>query len=399
MNIKHVNLIIRIIILLDTCVIWCILYDVNADTIERGFTMFRAHKVRMYPTAEQSIVLAKTVGTARYAYNWALDKWNELRSQGVCTDAYQLSRQWTIERPQWSREVSAAPAHTAIMNLGSAFKAFFANKSKYPRHHKKGVKDNFYINNQKCRIVAPNVLLIERIGRVRLAENIRYLGNKYVSCIISCKAGKWFASLKFELPDTMYKNDPASIVGVDVGCIKWATTSDGTVLEAPQQLKHARRVLVKKQRLMDRKKIGSKRHKKAALAVSKANLRLQNIKLDTLHKFTTAIAKQYNTVVVESLDLEELKASNHISAKGVQNAMIGELLRQLRYKCNNVVCIDMYYPSSKKCSKCGSIKTDLSVNNRKYVCTYCGLHIDRDINAAINILEAGVDIISGGSHR
>ena len=358
----------------------------------------RAHKIKLYPTPSQAAMLAKTAGTARYAYNWALDVCDQRYQDGLPFDIYAVSRQWTAEKPEWAKEVASSCLYKTILNLGGAYKAFFQGRHKHPRHHKKGVHDSFYVANDKGKVVGRKVR-IPNVGYVRMAEAFRYKGARIMSYVVSHKAGNWYVSIQCEIPSEV-RTQSTTLVGVDVGISNWAVASDGTVCRSPEQLKHWERELKRKQRLLARKSKGSRRRQKAKLAVQKAYQKINNIKLDTIHKFTATIANNHGVVVVEDLSVKEMQSGDIKGVrKGVNDSMMSEILRQLKYKCNRTITVDRYFPSSKTCSNCGNIKYDLTLSNRTYHCHSCGFTGDRDMNAAVNLLQEGLKIISAGSQR
>ena len=359
----------------------------------------RAHKIRLYPTKAQEIQLSKTVGTARYAYNWGIDICEAAYKAGEKhPTGYDLRARWTAERPEWAYEVSASCVYRSFLNLDGAYKAFFKKVRKYPKRHKKGVHDAFYVTNDKATIKGSKVR-VPGIGYVKMAESLRYEDCKINSYVFSRKAGKWYVSVQVEILDDT-RTTSTSVVGVDVGIKHWAVASDGTVCDSPKSLKHYERQLKKKQRLLARKAKGSNRREKAKLQVQKAYQKITNIKLDTIHKFTSTIAKNHGIVVVEDLDVKSMQESdNKYVRKGIQNSAMSEIKRQLLYKCNNHIKVDRYYPSSKTCSNCGNVKENLTLSDRSYQCHSCGFTIDRDLNAAINLQRKGLEIISGRSDR
>lgn len=359
----------------------------------------RAHKIRLYPTKDQTIQLSKTVGVARYAYNWGIDICDAAYKTGEKhPNGYSLSRRWTIERPAWANEVAASCIYKSFLNLDGAYKAFFQKMRKHPTYHKKGVHDSFHVAGDKGATKA-NKVRIPGVGYVRMAESLRYDDCKINSYVVSRKAGKWYVSIQVEILDDV-RTDADSVVGVDVGIKHWAVASDGTVCESPKSLKHYERLLKKKQRLLARKAKGSNRREKAKVAVQKAYQKIHNIKLDTIHKFTATIAKNHGVVVVEDLDIKGMQESdNALIRKGIQDSAMSEILRQLKYKCNQHLVVDRYYPSSKTCSNCGNVKQDLTLSDRSYHCDSCHATIDRDLNAAVNLQRKGLEIIYGRSDR
>ena len=340
-------------------------------------------------------MLAKTAGTARYAYNWGLAKWNELYEKGERCDAYMLSRMWTQERPEWALEVHNAVARKALVNLGGAFTAFFQSRAKHPTFHKKGLRDGFYVSNDKARLYGTKIRL-PNIGRVRMTERLRYEDAKVMSYNVKHQADGWYVVIQVEFAEER-RTESNSFVGVDVGCTTLATASDGTTCDSPAKLKDLERQLRRKQRLLARKQKGSGNRAKARLKVARTRQRINNIKQDAVHKFTAGIAKNHGTVCIEKLDVKGMKeGSNKYVRKGVQLSCMSEILRQLKYKCNSFIEVDRYFPSSKTCSNCGHINAELTLDDRTYHCPSCGHTINRDLNAALNLRKEGLKIYTEG---
>ena len=355
----------------------------------------RAHKIKLKPNKAQAVMLSKTAGTARYAYNWALARWKELYDQGVRTSYVELSREWTKDRPEWASEVTDGAPRRAIMNLDKAYKSFFKGASKHPTFHKKGRKDSFYVDNAHAKLCGKHIKL-PRVGSVRMRELLRYSDCKIMSYTVSHDADGWYVSVQVEM-DEEVRSSSNSFVGVDVGCKVLAIASDGTECRTPGMLKDLERQLKRKQRLLSRKQKGSKNRAKARLKVAKAYKRIRNVKQDAMHKFTATIAKNHGVVVIEDLDVKGMKEGNNkYVRKGVQQSCMSEVHRQLMYKCNSYIKVDRYYPSSKTCSSCGYHKADLLLGDRTFVCPSCGLTIDRDFNAALNLLHEGIRIYTAG---
>ena len=196
--------------------------------------MHRAHLIRMYPTKEQEVMLKKTAGAARYAYNWALDRWKSMYSDWMEShsnqkpSAFGLVKIWTTDRPDWAHETAYCTQQSAIHNLGKAFQSLWRGTGKYPTFHKKGRKDSFTVNNDKARIYGDRISL-PNIGRVKLAEEPRFEG-KVMSYTVSYYAGQWHVSIQYELSDSLPQpTNPTSVVGIDVGLKHVAVASDGTV--------------------------------------------------------------------------------------------------------------------------------------------------------------------------
>lgn len=360
--------------------------------------MNRSHKIRMYPTKAQAIQLSKTVGVARYAYNWGIDLCEKAYKAGEKhPSGYDLRKKWVSTPPEWAKEVAASCIYRAFMQVEGAYTYFFRYGARSPKYHKKGVHDSFYVAGDKGKLIN-NKVRIPGVGYVKLAESLRFDDFQINSYVVSRKAGKWYVSIQCEVADE-FRTESTSVVGVDVGIKNWAIASDGTICETPKQLKHYRRLLAKKQRLLVRKAKGSNRRAKAVQQIQKVYQKITNIKLDTIHKFTATIAKNHGTVVVEGLNVKGICKSGLASIRrGANRTAMAEILRQLKYKCNSHVVVDRFYPSSKTCSNCGNVKTDLTLSDRTYRCHSCGFSIDRDLNAAINLRNKGLDILSTEGH-
>ena len=241
----------------------------------------------------------------------------------------------------------------------------------------------------------PKALKLPRIGRIHCMENVAArVGDGLVKRMtISQRVGRWFASLTVERDDELVTNAPkGGAVGVDLGIKTLATLSDGTVIENPRHLKKSEQKLKRAQRALSRKILGSNRRARSKAKVARLYAHVANQRQDALHKLTTWITKTYSEISIEDLSIAGM-VKNHRLAKSVMDASFGEFRRQLEYKAARTGAklhvIDRWYPSSKTCSGCGRVKAKLSLSERTYRCEHCGLTIDRDLNAAININVAG----------
>ena len=361
--------------------------------------MHRVHKIKLKPNKKQTELLWQTVGAARFAWNWGLEKWEALYKAGDKCSAYTLSAIWTQERPDWAKNTSRKAQVRSFLHLEGAYKAAFKKLRKFPKFKKRGrCRNSFYVTNCEGKLYSNRYLQLPKIGHVKMTEDLRFEDCKIESMSVIEEAGKWYISIQCEVADE-FRTDSDSVVGVDVGIKHWAIASDGTVCETPKQLKHYQRLLVRKQRLLSRKAKGSNRRNKARLQVAKVYQKINNIKLDTIHKFTATIAKNHGVVVVEDLNVAGMKKSGLKQVrKGIQDSAMSEIIRQLKYKCNSHIVVDRFYPSSKTCSNCGNVKQDLTLSDRTYHCHSCGFSIDRDLNAALNLRNKGLDILSTEGH-
>ena len=361
--------------------------------------MLRAHIIRMYPTKEQHRQLCNTLGASRYTYNWALKRWESLYkdfTEGKVEEqpsAYTIDALWTVEKPEWANETSRNAQQQAILNLGKAYKSFFRGLTKKPTLHKKDGKESFYIPNNKARWYG-RCINLPNIGRVKLAELLRFEG-KIQGYTVTHYADQWHLVVTVEVDaDVRPKcNNINSVVGIDVGLAVPATASDGTTCVLPEnKLKRLEKHLKKYQKRLKRSKSSkTNNHKKLLKRKQRIQNRINNIRKDVSHKFTTSITKSHGTVVVEDLDIQEMKDKAEWKSlrRTFNSSMISMILFQLEYKAQKVIKVNKYFPSSKTCSNCGHKKENLELSDRTYTCEACGLSIDRDFNAALNLMKSG----------
>ena len=241
----------------------------------------------------------------------------------------------------------------------------------------------------------PKTLRLPKIGRVHCMENVanRVGDGRVLRMTISQHAGRWYASLTVERDDKPVANPPkGGAVGVDLGVKTLATLSDGTVVENPRYLRKSERKLKRAQRELSRKTKGSNRRAKAKARVARLHARVANQRSDTMHKLTTRLTRKCSGISIEDLHVAGMVKNRHL-AKHIADAAFGEFRRQLEYKAARtgvrLHVVSRWYRSSKTCSGCGSVKAKLSLSERTYRCDSCGLVLDRDLNAAINICVAG----------
>jgi len=342
----------------------------------------------MKPNNQQATYFEKACGCQRFAYNWGLATWTTAYEAGSKPTGVGLKKQFNAikhtEYP-WITEVTKCVIDSAFANLNNAFRNFFrvpSNKT-YPKFHKKGVKDSFTIDNEKLSIAGKRIR-IPRLGWVRLTEELRFEG-KLMSATVKKMAGKWFVVVSMEIEETN-KNQASGIVGVDLGIKTLATLSDGTVFENPKTYYKYDKQIRRAQKSLSRKKEGSKNRVKAKLKLSKLHYKVSCVTNDYIHKMAHDIADTYHTVVLEDLNVKGMLKNRHLS-KAISRSNFSKIRRFLQYKCGDVKFVDRFYPSSKTCSACGRVK-EMPLHLRVYECE-CGLRLDRDLNAARNILRAG----------
>lgn len=382
--------------------------------------MFEAVKVALDPTPIQERLMLSHAGAARFAYNAGLAHVKAALEAGEKPEwsYFSLINWWNANKDTlavdadgvpWWRENSKEAANSGLRWLADGL----SNWAKSRKGKRKGRRVGFPKFKAKDRETPrfayaisglrtgaliegdPKALWLPRIGRVHCFENVtaRVDGAKVLSIAISRRAGRWYAALTVERDDQAVKKIPkGGAVGVDLGIKALATLSDGTVIPNPHTLVTDEQRLKRAQKALSRKAKGSKRRAKARERVARIHNRIVNRRSDTLHKLTTMLAQTYSDISIEDLNVAGMVKNHHL-AKAVSDASFFELRRMLEYKTAKTGAklhvIDRWYPSSKTCSNCGSVKAKLSLNERTYKCEHCGLTIDRDLNAAINIQVAG----------
>ena len=350
----------------------------------------RSHVIQLKPNNKQATYFEKACGCQRFAYNRGLATWKTEYESGNKPTGRGLKKQFNalkhVEYP-WFAEATKCVVDTAFENLNTAFRNFFRTKDgkTYPKFHKKGVKDSFTVDSTKF-VVDGKKIRIPKLGWVRMAEELRFDG-KLMSATVKKRAGKWFVSIAVETAATVSENQASGAVGIDLGVKTLVTLSDGTVFENPKTYYKCDKKLRRAQKSLSCKKKGSKNRAKAKLKLSKTHYRINCVVDDYIHKMTRHVADNYHTVVLEDLNVKGMLRNRHLS-KAVSRGNFHKIKRFLQYKCGDVKFVDRFYASSKTCSACGRVK-EMPLYLRTYECE-CGMKLDRDLNAARNILAQGL---------
>ena len=380
--------------------------------------MLEAVRVALDPTPRQERLLESHAGVARFAYNVGLAHVKAMieRHEKPEWSYYALRRWWNENKDgltvnvdtgePWWRENSKEAYNAGLESLADAL----SNWSKSRKGLRKGRKVGFPRFKSKDKAMPrfayttgsfglidrdPRALRLPRIGRVHCMENIaRRVGDaKVMRMSVSRRAGRWIASLTVERGDAVPPTPPkGGNVGIDLGVKELATLSDGTIIHNPRALDSNLKRLRRAQKDLSRKAKGSNRRRRTREKVARLYGRVANLRADALDKTTTMLARTYADISIEDLNVAGM-VRNHRLARSVEDAAFAEFHRQLEYKTARTGArlhvIDRWYPSSKTCSNCGMVKAKLSLSERVYHCEECGLSIDRDLNAAININVAG----------
>ena len=370
--------------------------------------IIRAYKTELSPNNKQRTIFRKCTGASRYVYNWGLAEWKQQYEEGEKPSRFKLCKQFNAQKDElcpWIRELPYAVTESSFVNLGAAFQNFFRrvrngnDEVGYPKFKgKKNPKQSFQLRDVKAE---SDRVYLPRIGWVRLKER-NYIPIKSVKygiyATISCRAGRWFISIQVEEAVPQLQNDNTFSLGVDFGIKSLAVCSDGTVFENPHALQKEERKLARLQRELSRRKKGGQNWKKTKAKIQCCHARIANIRKHALHQvshYVTAKTKP-KTIVLEDLSVSGMLQNRHLS-KAISDVGWAELRRQIEYKAqwygSEVLIADRFYPSSKTCSACGTVKPLLKLSERIFICGACGAVIDRDRNAAMNLAALG----EGGS--
>ena len=371
--------------------------------------MILAKKVRLYPTEIQEQKLWQSVGTARFIYNWTIARQEEnYKNGGKFISDNDLRKEITQLKKselQWLKEVSNNVAKQAVKDACNSYKRFFKGLADKPRFKsRRKSKPSFYNDNCKLKVKDKSVL-IEKVGWVNIKPYSIPLDVKYSNPHISFDGKYWYISVgvERELPKVKLTDES---IGIDVGVKDLAICSNGMTfknINKTKEVKRLKKVLKRKQRKVSRKyeinkikKGGENRCQfkktnniiKLEKEIRLLHRRLTNIRSNHIHQATNKIVKiKPSRVVMETLNIKGMMKNRHLS-KAIAEQCLYEFKRQIQYKCKKYgiefVEADKWFPSSKTCSCCGAIKKDLKLKDRVYQCS-CGLKIDRDLNASINL--------------
>jgi putative transposase len=365
----------------------------------------KAYKYRFYPSEEQKRILAQTFGCCRYVYNWALRERTDAyykRSERLYYEdtAGRLVLLKKQEETSWLNEVSSVPLQQALRNLDRAFRNFFEGRADYPTFKKK--------RNQQSATYASNAFSWDgkslTLAKMTEPLDIRWHRPLPNGCkpssvtITKDEAQRYFVSLLVE-EEIKPLEVTSKMVGLDLGLKSMVITSDGQTYGNPKFFHKEEKKLAKAQRRHAKKKKGSKNRAKARLKVARIQKKIAERRRDYQHKLSTKIIRENQVVCVESLQVKNM-VKNHSLAKAISDVGWSEFVRQLEYKASwygrTFVKIDKFYPSSKRCFDCGHILDSLPLDVREWTCPECGVHHDRDINAAKNMLAVGLTVAACG---
>ena len=373
--------------------------------------MLRAIKIRLYPNKTQTEQFNKLLGCYRFVYNQCLArKINSYRETGTTENRSSLGKFIHHELLKnddfvWLREQNTKVLKQAVNDMLTAYKNFFERHTGYPKFKSKKNRYKSYRTSYMKTSAGGNIMFIDKhiklpkLGLVKVRDKQIPQGRILNATISQEPNGHYYCSLcctdvEFEQLPKTNKN-----VGIDLGICDFAILSDGIKIENPQFYEQSEKKLAKLQRELSRKTIGSARWEKTRLKVAKLQKHIANQRNDFLQKLTTTIISNYDVISIEDLDVESMKETDSkIRNKRVGDVSWSEFRRMLTYKSQwygkELSVIDRYYPSSQICHVCGHRDGKKSEDIRNWICPHCNSKLDRDINAAINILNEGLRLLN-----
>jgi len=367
----------------------------------------KVYRFRIDPTVKQEAALARYAGARRFVFNWALARRKETYQQnGKSISWSELSAEltWLKSKPgwEWFKEIDSQLLQQAIADCKKAFDNFFQKRTGFPKFKKKHSSHQSFRIPQRVKLEGSRVY-IPKIGWVAVRQS-QAVDLPVKSATFKREAtGKWQVSLvvEFDLPDLPKPAiETETAIGIDMGFDRFATDSDGGVIENPRFLRKAERKIKSASRRLSRCKKGSANRAKARRALAREYEKIANKRTDFAHKFSISVVKKSSTIACETLSLKGMSKTKLV--KSVQDAAHRETFRQIEYKARwrnrNFVFIDRWFPSSQLCSGCGHRYHDLSLSDRFWLCPACGACHDRDHNAAKNIRDEGMRMLLAVGH-
>lgn len=352
------------------------------------------YKFRIEPTDEQVISLNKHFGSVRWSFNYFLNqrKQEYLNNKKSITYNQQskiLTELKTNEETEWLKEVNSQSLQYSLKCLDQAYQNFFNKRTRFPKFKSKRNKNSFtcpqFVKNDD------NLLIIPKFQEgIKMIMERKIKGTIKKATISKTPTGKYFVSILTEIEYKPAEKTGQSI-GIDLGLKDFIVLSDGTKIKNHRFLKHYERLLKQNQQSLSRKTKDSKRYERQRLKVARIHEKITNSRIDLIHKTTSNLIKKFDVIYLEDLNIKGM-IKNHKLSKAIGDVSWSKFIDTLEYKANwndkSIIHIDRFFPSSRTCSKCGWINNSLILKDRTWVCK-CGKKHDRDINAAVNILNEG----------
>lgn len=371
----------------------------------------KAYKFRIYPNADQEVLIIKTIGCVRFVYNYFLALWNEEYSKNGKGLTYNscsamLPQMKKNEATSWLKEVDSIALQSSVKNLSDSFSRFFKKQNRRPQFKSKKNPVQSYTtkNVNKSITIIENIIKLPKLGQVKFAKSRELNGRILNATIRKNPSRKFFVSILCEeevpeLPKTGLE------IGIDLGITDFAILSNGQKIDNNRFTSKMEKTLKREQRKLSRRALLAKKagkelfearnYQKQKKKVARLHEKVINQRTDFLNKLSTEIVKNHDSICIEDLNTKGM-LRNHKLAKSISDVSWFSFVSKLQYKAEwygrEIIKVDKWFPSSQLCSKCGHKDGKKSLEIREWTCPVCHAHHDRDINASKNILAEGLQI-------